>query len=561
MGFWGGAQGRREQTQQQQQQRQAVQTQTEQTRLIGEPEIRHPARQRGHLYRLVGEERRVAGGHLVHQHAECPPVDRLVVALAEDDLGRQVLGRTAQRPGATLDALGEPEIGHLQVALGVDQQVFRLEIAIDQVEIVEILERQHDLGGVEARVRLREAADLPQVREHLTAGDVLQHHVQVGVVLEVELQTDQERERDGLQDALLVQRVLDLLQLDHLLSSLARRKHWYSSSKWCWLSYWPLPTPRTVAPTSTGQQTPPQTLREVEMPLPPPRDEIPTTLALRTMAEVHHRAMAPPSVPHCWRILFHHLRHYRPHQHPHPPLTPATRWRCDGDDGCHREPIDGGPTIMPPGCVGGGGGCVLPVDFILLLLPDGGGFQPPLYAVGSPYTAGGPAAPLIAAIRCKLLLPDERILLGKGPRRCANSGFSDLLEKSSRSGVIFFRRPGRRSAALAATTGCGDVPTASVGVEGLPVVGVVCGMPELGTGPAEAGPEAPPAPMAAAAAAEAAATAAATAAAECGTLLPWPAPGGTPGGSFVCRPRWGACGGGPCPSMFGGMPKPTGGMR
>uniref|UniRef100_A0A182TKX5 Uncharacterized protein n=1 Tax=Anopheles melas TaxID=34690 RepID=A0A182TKX5_9DIPT len=130
------------------------------------------------LDRLVGEEGRIAGRHLVHQHAERPPVDRLVVALAQDDLGREILGRAAQRPGSALDALGEAEIGHLQVALRVDQQVFRLQIAIDQVEIVQILERQHNLGGVEARVRLREAAHLSQVREHLAARHVLQHHVQ-----------------------------------------------------------------------------------------------------------------------------------------------------------------------------------------------------------------------------------------------------------------------------------------------------------------------------------------------------------------------------------------------
>uniref|UniRef100_A0A182Q467 Uncharacterized protein n=1 Tax=Anopheles farauti TaxID=69004 RepID=A0A182Q467_9DIPT len=169
------------------------------------------------LDRLVGEERRVAGRHLVHEHTERPPVDRLVVALAQDDLRREILGRAAQRPGSALDALREPKVRHLQVALRVDQQILRLQIAVDQIEIVQVLEREHDLGGVEARVRLGEPADLAQVREHLAARHVLQHHVQVRVVLEVELETDQERERDRLKDALLVQRVLDLLQLHHLL--------------------------------------------------------------------------------------------------------------------------------------------------------------------------------------------------------------------------------------------------------------------------------------------------------------------------------------------------------
>ena len=36
--------------------------------------------------------------HFVDEHAERPPVYSLVVALAEDDLWRQVLGGAAQRP-------------------------------------------------------------------------------------------------------------------------------------------------------------------------------------------------------------------------------------------------------------------------------------------------------------------------------------------------------------------------------------------------------------------------------------------------------------------------------
>ena len=44
---------------------------------------------------LVGEEGRVAGRHLVEEDAQRPPVNRLVVALAEDDFRGQVLRRAA----------------------------------------------------------------------------------------------------------------------------------------------------------------------------------------------------------------------------------------------------------------------------------------------------------------------------------------------------------------------------------------------------------------------------------------------------------------------------------
>ena len=52
--------------------------------------------------------------HLEHDHAEGPPVDRLAVALLQDELGREVLGRAAQRPRAVLDVLGEAKVDELE---------------------------------------------------------------------------------------------------------------------------------------------------------------------------------------------------------------------------------------------------------------------------------------------------------------------------------------------------------------------------------------------------------------------------------------------------------------
>ena len=66
---------------------------------------------------MVGEERRVAGRHLVHEHPERPPVDGLVVPFAQDDLGREVLGRPAQRPRPPLHSFCEAEVGDLENAI------------------------------------------------------------------------------------------------------------------------------------------------------------------------------------------------------------------------------------------------------------------------------------------------------------------------------------------------------------------------------------------------------------------------------------------------------------
>ena len=57
--------------------------------------------------------RGVAYEHLIDQNAEGPPVDALAVALVADGLGREVLGRAAQRPRAVLDLLRKAKVDDL----------------------------------------------------------------------------------------------------------------------------------------------------------------------------------------------------------------------------------------------------------------------------------------------------------------------------------------------------------------------------------------------------------------------------------------------------------------
>jgi hypothetical protein len=56
------------------------------------------------------------------------------------------------------DDLGEPEVGELDVAFAVDEEVFGLEVAVGDVLGVEVLEGQQDLGEVEQSDVIREAA-------------------------------------------------------------------------------------------------------------------------------------------------------------------------------------------------------------------------------------------------------------------------------------------------------------------------------------------------------------------------------------------------------------------
>lgn len=69
------------------------------------------------------------------------------------------------------------------MALRVEQDVLGLEVTIDDVERVQVTQRAGDLGGVEARPRLQEAALALQVVEELrtnhrgVSGSVAQDHV------------------------------------------------------------------------------------------------------------------------------------------------------------------------------------------------------------------------------------------------------------------------------------------------------------------------------------------------------------------------------------------------
>jgi hypothetical protein len=79
------------------------------------------------------------------------------------------------------------------VPLLIEQDVFRLQIPVDDVVVVQRGEGQKDLGNVEAGAPLLElAAFLLHVLEELAAGLVIHDKVEVRVGLEGVLEADEE---------------------------------------------------------------------------------------------------------------------------------------------------------------------------------------------------------------------------------------------------------------------------------------------------------------------------------------------------------------------------------
>ena len=99
------------------------------------------------------------------------------MALAVEDLGRKVFRSAAERVrprNVIVDALfAQSKIGQADVTAGVEQHVLGLEIAVDDVQPVDVLKRERDLGGVEASARLRKLAELALRRVERFARRVL----------------------------------------------------------------------------------------------------------------------------------------------------------------------------------------------------------------------------------------------------------------------------------------------------------------------------------------------------------------------------------------------------
>merc|ERR1719324_75627 len=101
-------------------------------------------------------------GKLADRRASTPHVDRRAIHFAEDDLGCPVVPWLhVVRPNALADVHGAAEVRELQRGLVLrHEQVIRLHVAVDHLDLTESAQRHEDVPGVAPHVRKWQAAAL-----------------------------------------------------------------------------------------------------------------------------------------------------------------------------------------------------------------------------------------------------------------------------------------------------------------------------------------------------------------------------------------------------------------
>lgn len=107
----------------------------------------------------------------------------------------------------------ETEVSELDMSGAIDQEVLRLEIAVDVAELVQRIDRAEHLADVEPSVLLFQHARVIEQRAEVTAWDVLHREVDVLRILERVEQTNEPGCLRGGEDVTLDEDVTDLVHL------------------------------------------------------------------------------------------------------------------------------------------------------------------------------------------------------------------------------------------------------------------------------------------------------------------------------------------------------------
>mmetsp|Transcript_64698 Transcript_64698/g.186063 ORF Transcript_64698/g.186063 Transcript_64698/m.186063 type:complete len:232 (+) Transcript_64698:574-1269(+) len=160
-----------------------------------------------YLGRAVCLEGRSPDQQFENEHAQHPPVDRLVVARLADNLWGHVVRRPddAHRTLVGLDDLREAHVCELAVPAGVEQQILGLQIAVYHMPLVKMRQRLRHATDVELGMGLRAVQPQSLVcGEELPAEARLEQEVDVFLAVVGRDEAHDEGAVHHLEDVLLV---------------------------------------------------------------------------------------------------------------------------------------------------------------------------------------------------------------------------------------------------------------------------------------------------------------------------------------------------------------------
>lgn len=138
------------------------------------------------LHRLRSKGSKAAK-HFTDQDAKAPNIDFIIVTCADEYLRSRICWRTTIGPSFVplyiSHLLRKAEVDEFDVAGFVDQNIFRLQIPVYDVSLVQLLNRHQDLRQVKDRITHLETHLLFDLVEELTTRQVLKQQVKTLLVL------------------------------------------------------------------------------------------------------------------------------------------------------------------------------------------------------------------------------------------------------------------------------------------------------------------------------------------------------------------------------------------
>ena len=108
--------------------------------------------------RVIVGERVDASNHLVDKDPQSPPINWFSVSLIGENLRSKILRSAAKSESAAISDFSKAEISQFQVSVSSDENVFRFEVAVDDIFTVQVLENQHNVSGIETELKRDYAA-------------------------------------------------------------------------------------------------------------------------------------------------------------------------------------------------------------------------------------------------------------------------------------------------------------------------------------------------------------------------------------------------------------------